>query len=61
MYTHVQFPIVHSLQSGHTPIFSASVNGHAAVVQLLIENGADISICQKVRIFMELGKLLLRI
>ena len=31
-----------------TPVWSASCNGHTAVVKLLIENGADISICNEV-------------
>ena len=40
--------LLFSLQSGQTPVWCASCNGHSAVVQLLIENGADISICKKV-------------
>ena len=46
--SHVQCSVVCSLQSGQTPVYSASRKGHAAVVQLLIENGADISIYEEV-------------
>jgi ankyrin repeat protein len=30
---------------------SASFNGHAAVVELLLLNGADVSICDEVRTY----------
>ena len=40
--------LLFSLQSGQTPVWCASCQGHSAVVQLLIENGADISICDEV-------------
>ena len=46
--SHVQCSVVCSLQSGDTPVNIASWSGHTAVVQLLIENGADISICDEV-------------
>ena len=46
--SHVQCSVVCSLQNGVTPVYSASSKGHTAVVQLLIENGADISICDEV-------------
>ena len=46
--SHVQCSVVCSLQNGVTPFLSASLSGHTAVVQLLIENGADISICEEV-------------
>ena len=36
------------LQNGVTPVFSASWKGHSAVVQLLMENGADITLSSKV-------------
>ena len=36
------------LQHGETPVWSASCQGHTAVVQLLIENGADVTICKEV-------------
>ena len=42
-----------SLQFGETPVYSASMEGHSAVVQLLIENGADISICDEVCSYIE--------
>ena len=37
-----------SLQYGETALFVASGKGAVAVVQLLIENGADICICKEV-------------
>ena len=46
--SHVLCSVVCSLQRGDTPVNIASFEGHAAVVQLLIENGADISICEEV-------------
>ena len=46
--SHVQCSVVCSLQNGDTPVNIASWKGHTAVVKLLIENGADISICDKV-------------
>ena len=36
------------LQDGETPVWTASREGHTAVVQLLIENGADVTICKEV-------------
>ena len=39
---------VYPLQHGMTPVYSASQRGHSAVVQLLIENGADVTICDEV-------------
>ena len=37
------------MQDGATPLFSASMNGHVAVVNLLIWRKADVKICTKVR------------
>jgi ankyrin repeat protein len=37
----------HQNKSGRTPVYSASMKGHAAVVQLLIQKGADISLYDK--------------
>ena len=45
--------LLFSLQFGQTPVYSASCQGHSAVVQLLIENGADISICNEVYSYIE--------
>ena len=42
---------LNSLQTGQTPVHYASWKGHASVVSLLIDKGADISICDEV-IFM---------
>ena len=39
-----------SVQAGETPLFYASLNGHVAVVQLLLQNNADISICKEVHL-----------
>ena len=39
------------IQTGDTPLMSASFNGHAAVVELLLLNGADVSICDEVRTY----------
>ena len=36
-------------QDGRTPLFGASFNGHAGVVRLLLERGAGVNICDKVR------------
>ena len=33
------------LQSGWTPLLSASLRGHVAVVRLLLENGANANLC----------------
>ena len=35
-------------QESRTPLYWASFYGHRAVVELLLENGADISICNEV-------------
>ena len=42
----MHFIIIH--QTGWTPLISASFHGHAAVVELLLQNGADVSICIEV-------------
>ena len=39
------------IQTGVTPLRSASLRGHAAVVELLLLNGADVSICDEVRTY----------
>ena len=36
------------LQYGRTPVYCASQKGNTAVVELLIENGADVTLCDKV-------------
>ena len=37
-----------SVQASRTPLFYASWKGHVAVVQLLLQNNADVSICKAV-------------
>lgn len=36
------------MQNGKTPLFCAAARGQVAVVQLLLQKGADISICDMV-------------
>ena len=36
------------VQTGDTPLRSASLHGHVAVVELLLLNGADVSICDHI-------------
>ena len=42
------FPLT---QSGMTPLFIASQNGHSDVVNILIRNGADVNMAEEVRYF----------
>ena len=49
--------LLFSLQSGETPVWTASWKGHSAVVQLLIENGADINICNEVCSYIEISTI----
>ena len=35
-------------QTGKTPLYWASISGHRAVVELLLQNGADINIVDEV-------------
>ena len=48
IYTHYIDNNVMYLQDGRTPLNSASGNGHIAVVQLLLQMFADVSISTKV-------------
>ena len=43
-------------QNGRTPLYWASSTGHTAVVKILMENNADINICNKVNIIIILQK-----
>ena len=36
------------IQSGQTPLYMASLNGHLPVVQLLLRRRANVSLCKKV-------------
>ena len=38
------------IQTGWTALFTASFKGHTAVVKLLLKNGADVSIRDKVSV-----------
>ena len=38
------------IQDGSTPLYWASLYGHTAVVELLLLNNADVSICDEVYI-----------
>lgn len=40
------------VQYGRTPLFWACYHGHTEVVDLLQENGADVSICDEVYYYM---------
>ena len=40
--------ILYNVQDGETPLYIASWKGHGAVVKLLLEQHADVSICQTV-------------
>ena len=40
------------IQDGSTPLYWASFYGHTAVVELLLLNNADVSICDKVYMYM---------
>ena len=40
------------IQDGKTPLLWASFYGHTAVVELLLLNNADVSICDKVYMYM---------
>ena len=39
------------VQIGWTPLFYAALKGHAAVVGLLLQKGAEISICDEVHVY----------
>ena len=40
---------INTLQKGWTPIKIASYNGHSDTVKMLVDNGADVNIADKVR------------
>ena len=44
-------PLSLFIQDGRTPLFWSSFNGHTAVVELLLLNGADSTICHEVHVY----------
>ena len=44
---HDNVVLIH-VQTGTTPLYIASLKGHGAVVKLLLEQHADVSICRRV-------------